>query len=376
MGFTISGDHRDGNHNIVKVSALKQHVNFSHFAKMVIEDDIKTFGNGEKRNWSGFLNRIFANYYESADATISLRLINKEEELQAAFSSTEFKSIDRKIVETYIDKLLSVYEKDLEIKAYSYEKGPGEKFNIDKANLNILRESLDNKSYPNDNIGAYLKAIFEEYVQKPIYEREQIYFKNTIDTIQSAIAQKKKIYITLLEKLNPKTNETYVRECYFAPYKIVQDKARMFNYVIGYTEEIKKDGSTWPRRIVSYRISKISDAKIRLSMSGFLSQGDKDAIEKEVIKKGVQFLAGNIIELKVRFTDKGLESFNRQLYMRPTEYSSVENEENTFIFKCTEVQAINYFFKFARDVEILSPETTREKFIQRYKDAYDKYTVQ
>ena len=54
----------------------------------------------------------------------------------------------------------------------------------------------------------------------------------------------------------------------------------------------------------------------------------------------------------------------------------INEEKNTYLFKCTEVQAINYFFKLARDVEILSPEITRNKFIQRYKDAYDKYVKQ
>ena len=90
-------------------------------------------------------------------------------------------------------------------------------------------------------------------------------------------------------------------------------------------------------------------------------------------EKEPQFLAGEIIEIKARFTDKGIESFNRQLYMRPRDFEKVGKEKNTYIFRCTEVQAINYFFKIARDVEIISPARTREKFIQRYKDAYESY---
>ena len=57
-------------------------------------------------------------------------------------------------------------------------------------------------------------------------------------------------------------------------------------------------------------------------------------------------------------------------------FDKVEGEENTYLFRCTEVQAINYFFKLARDVEILAPERTRDKFIQRYRDAYLQYVDQ
>jgi putative alpha-1,2-mannosidase len=138
--------------------------------------------------------------------------------------------------------------------------------------------------------------------------------------------------------------------------------------------EIKGEGNeTWPRRAVCYRISRIDHLLIMSSKSGFISKSDQEAIDKMVTDKDPQFLAGAIIELKVKFTDKGLESFNRQLYMRPTDFDKVEGEENTYLFRCTEVQAINYFFKLAHDVEILAPERTRDKFIQRYRDAYMQY---
>jgi hypothetical protein len=109
------------------------------------------------------------------------------------------------------------------------------------------------------------------------------------------------------------------------------------------------------------------------SKSGFISKADQEELEKMIAEKDPMFLVGDVIEIKVKFTDKGIESFNRQLYMRPTDFKKVEGEENTYLFRCTEVQAINYFFKLARDVEILAPERTRDKFIQRYRDAYMQY---
>ena len=354
----------------------KQHLNLSDSAWLIIEEDVRNFSNGAKYNLAGFLNRVFVNFYQEAEATISQRFLNKSEELAAMFSSPEFKSMDKKTTELYITKILDVYEKSLIAKAGSYEKGDGKKFRINKENVEILRESSENIYY-NNSIGAYLKAIFEEYAMKPMYEREQIYFKDVMDILQSAISQKKSVKMSILKKINPNSHESYTRKFYLAPYKIIQDKTRMFNYVIGYSEELKGEGNeTWPKRAVCYRISRIDHLLIMASRSGFISKADQEAIDKMITEKDPQFLAGAIIELKAKFTDKGLESFNRQLYMRPTDFEKVEGEENTYIFRCTEVQAINYFFKLARDVEILAPERTRDKFIQRYRDAYMQYVDQ
>ena len=365
MGFFIS-DENEG----------KQHLNLSHSAWLVIEEDVRNFSNGAKYNLSGFLNRVFKNFYQEAEATISQRFLNKYDELVAMFSSHEFKSMDKKTTETYISKILEVYEKSLIEKANSYEKGKGDKFRINKENVEILRESSE-KIYYDDSVGAYLKAVFEEYAQKPMYEREQIYFKDVMDVLRSAISQKKPVKMSILKKIDPNNHESYARKFYFIPYKIVQDKTRMFNYVIGYSEEIMGEGNeTGPKTAVCYRISRIDHLLIMSSRSGFISKADCEAIDQMIIEKEPQFLVGEVIELKVKFTDKGVENFNRQLYMRPLDFDKVEGEDNTYVFRCTEIQAINYFFKFARDAEVLAPESTREKFVQRYRDAYMLYVEQ
>lgn len=351
----------------------KLHLNLSDSAWLIIDEDVRNFGNGAKYNLAGFLNRVFVNFYQEAEATVSQRFLNKNEELVAMFSSSEFKSMDKKTTEAYITKILDVYEKSLVAKAGSYEKGYGRKFRINKENVEILRESSENIYY-NNSIGAYLKAIFEEYAMKPMFEREQIYFKSVMDILQSAISQKKSVKMSILKRINPDSNEYYTRKFYLAPYKIIQDKTRMFNYVIGYSEELKEAGNEiQPKIAVCYRISRIDHLLIMSSKSGFISKADQEAIDMMVAEKSPQFLTGEIIELKVRFTDKGIENFNRQLYMRPTNFDNVSGEKNTYIFRCTEFQAINYFFKFARDVEILAPAATRDKFIQRYREAYMQY---
>ena len=73
----------------------------------------------------------------------------------------------------------------------------------------------------------------------------------------------------------------------------------MFNYVIGYSEELKGEGNeTCPRRAVCYRISRIDHLLIMSSKSGFISKADQEAINKMVTDKDPQFLAGEIISAR------------------------------------------------------------------------------
>ena len=123
---------------------IKQHLNLSESAWITIEEDMKNFYNSEeKQTFSGFLNEVFRNFYAVADASINNRLIEKGNELEALYTSDEFKDLDKKSIKTFIDKYLNVYEEQLKIKAHSYQKGEGRKFRIDKDTIEILKESLD-----------------------------------------------------------------------------------------------------------------------------------------------------------------------------------------------------------------------------------------
>ena len=373
-GFHISGDKKYDWGTDLSVNS-RQTPNLSPAAYEIINGDMKDFSNGSRHTISGFLNVIFKNFYQDADASISQRYMDKQAELSNLFSSSEFRSVDKKTTAKFVSKLLDDYQKKLVTKAWSHEKGKIVKFIVNKDNTIILRGSNESVYYPNSNINAYLKAIFEEYASKPMCEREKIYFKDTVDTIQSAIAQKKCLKISLLKTIDQKSKRARSRTFWVRPYKIVQDSARMFNYLVGYSEEINQETQeTDPGKIVCYRISRICEKYIYSAKSGFLSQETQEMIDAAIAAKGPQFLADKVISLKVRFTDVGIEYLNRHLYMRPGDFNEVENEPNTYVFRCTEFQAMNYFFKFGAEAEILEPKETRNTLMERYKNAYMLYT--
>lgn len=371
MGFYITGDIKDREYISYKVSELKQHINLSDYSWTVVYDDIHNFyPDDSKESFSGFINTVFANFYQNADATISQRFLNKNDELTAFFSDKLFSGLDKKTKDLCISQFLKKYEDDLIQTATSYSKGEGKKVRINKDNLDILRESSDSIYY-DDSIGSYLKAIFEEYCSQQMYIREQIFFKEIIDKTSLAIANKYKLKLSTMQKINVEENHYYTRKFYFSPYRIVQDKIGSFNYLIGFSEELFTNGKIGKKLMSSFRISRIGKIDIMSSMSGFISKAHKDEIDKTIIKKNLQFLVGDLIDIEIKFTKKGIEAYNRQLYMRPQYVQKIDID--TYMFKCSEVQAMNYFFKFGKNAKIIAPLDLREKFVRRYQESLDAY---
>lgn len=370
---------------------LKQHLNLSENAWMVINEDIKNFYESEeKESFSGFLNRIFKNFYQQADASINLRYMEKGDELEKLYSSEEFSSLDKKTIKMFIDKYAKVYENELKEKALSYPSGHGEKFRIDKESLKILRD-VDEAIYYGDadgnnaSIGKYLKAIFEEYSLKPSYQREQIFFSNTLAEINKSIENEKKLKISLLAKVSTDGKKHYTRKFYVSPYKLVQDKNMLYNYLIGYAEEIKefettdeqgrkvRTSSIEKKCTSSFRLSRIEKADMMSSMGAHISKDNSKILEQELKEKTAMFMSSGSMNIKVIFTDKGLESFRRQLYMRPQIYEIDKTDKHIYTFRCTDVQAIDYFFKMGWDAKIVEPISLRNKMIKRYDSALKTY---
>lgn len=350
---------------------LKQHLNLSEKAWDIIYNDISNFyGEDGKQSLSGFLNKIFLNYCQEAMASIDTHIARFKEELLALASKNQAVFGDEANSEKIISFLVKEFEGKLREKNLSYPKGIGKKFRVNRQNVELLRESEASVFY-NDSIGSYLKAIYEEYTTLPSAQRESIFFKETKDACNFAISQHRKLKISLQQRISPKTNSTYTRRFYVTPYAVLTDKNGIFNYLVGISEEIKSDGSIDEKRISSFRISRIKKISVMSSMSGFLSRQKAEEIDKAIKAKSLQYMAGDIITVEVNFTDKGLELFNRQIYLRPTVYE--KTSKNTYTFQCTELQAVHYFFRFGRDAHIIKPDHLREKFISYYQEALNSY---
>ena len=91
---------------------------------------------------------------------------------------------------------------------------------------------------------------------------------------------------------------------------------------------------------------------------------------------------GDITHSVVRLTKRGYEEtylrhIARQRPIPVKEPKAVIINNETFYeleFDCSHIQIMNYFFSFGADAIIVSPKEVRDKLIEKYKDAFEKYT--
>ena len=329
-------------------------VNFSNQTYSVIEDDMAIWGNVSR---SGFLNKIFANFKDDAKASISINLQKEQYKIETLFSFLPKESLCD-VKKVWLEQL----KKELLNKVRLNEKYVGRKFRINNENFRYLTDDASEcgeNEYYNDCIGRYLKAVFEEYTQKLTHERERIYFLGKFEIIERAIRDKKQLKITIEDGGKAKT--FYVR-----PHSIILS---VYHYVIGFSVPFG-DGEC-SEKLKAFRISKINDISLYKSRSGYLTEDEKRKIKKELNEKGTFYLSHEIIEVKIKLTEKGIKDYQSQLHLRPNYVDKTDN--NIYRFICTPLQIKYYFLKFGSDAKILEPSSLANEFAEWYKNAYNGY---
>ncbi len=360
----------------------KQYLNLSMEAWKIIEYDrcrfASTESSGNKLPLSTFLNRIFLNFYEAADASIALQADNYARELREILSDGEDRSGIKKrrvssadSMDTSIEKLTLSYVERLQKKSESYKKGKGEKFRLNNENFIYLTDPgsdcQENLYYT--SIGQYLKALFEEYAALMHLQREAIYYRPLLETIQQAFDSNLAVRVTHVNG----------HQFEFQPYKVLCDPTYTHHYLAGYSTplnvEIDYDTTFQPvpcrPRPASMRISNICDAKLVRRKSGKLTAKQKIELETLLSSNGSQFLADDTQEILVRLTPEGIKKYNYRLNLRPG-YAEII-EPDIYVFRCSERQIEYYFFNFGKDAVILKPDRLRQYFRKLYEDAAKAY---
>lgn len=332
----------------------------SHEAETILEDDMRSFKEFKK---STLVNVILENYYEEAKSSICMQLEKYETELEEIFSES-----DTKMKSNYIKILLYGREKELlsaaeelkNLKKNSSWNGIRLRNELFDFLTNEINGSAENKYY--DSLAAYLSTIIEEYTRLPYIKREKIYYKSIFDDIRKAITEKKQIIIS--------KKKTF----YVLPYKIIANPLSTYSYLVGYS--YNEDNGKDSMKPCSYRISELSNSTYRIfrSKSACLTKKDKDYLNCQIAEKGVQFLSSELLEVVVKFTDKGIENFYRQINLRPTPLEPVTKSNFPYTFKCSRTQANYYFAHFGVNAEIISPPELRKDFKKKYHDANALYS--
>ena len=225
----------------------------------------------------------------------------------------------------YIDKNLNKVE---------LEDSSGEviQFNLNKSNEEIFMDTLIRNKIETE--AEYWRNIFFTYINNLRYKREEILFEKNFKNIEQALKDGNKIkikYHNCIRLINP----------YFV--KVSDSESR--SYLFCYCEKNN-----------DYRNYRISEIEEIWFTNKKIEVKDKKYID-EVYKNFDPFLSYKN-RVKVRFTEKGLDLYEKVLTNRP-KLLNIEN--NIYTFECDNKLAMVYFAQFFSLIEILEPQELRKK---------------
>ncbi len=337
----------------------QQRIALSHFALTTLENDSLLFRCVDRRSGKPsmhkFINRIFCNYYDRADASIEMRLAEKRDAYQDLKPKKWPKEADN-----FINCILEKEKEELTRKMENLLSAScittSNVISLNNETLKILEKSSDDKHYKNAP-SRYIRAILEEYALLDGLMREKLYFRENIEKLENFALNRAVVEITLAG--NSRCHRVI-------PVLIKSDIYKTHLYLAGIS-----NGTGTEEKPVSYRIDHIDSIQCirpesRLSLTA-------SSLEKAIDQWGIQYLSSAKSCIRILLSQEGIRKYQRYTYQRPS-YSSREGDaKDIYVFNITEYQALVYFFKFGADAVVLEPESLRQKFCRLYKSALLKY---
>lgn len=323
-------------------------------ANQLNSDKIHFHNNGSK---SEFIKKIIVNYHpEYNKEKINLR--NKiQESINSEAKSKNIKSIDSSNIAWNITKYLEESSLDKNFKKKI-------KIHLRINSKDDAFELILNSKPKNASMSGFLENILYSYLEKPLYEREKIIFKETYNELKTAISRKQQV------KIKSKSNNSNILKIKkIDPYEICVSEEELFNYVL-YKEN--KEGIETVRSIHLYNIQFVY---IQPSNSNF---NEEDIIKFNRMKRnGVQFSINDNTIYKIKLTEKGMHFYKNIKYLeKPKALEGSETENDILLFDCSRTQLENYFASFYEEFEILEPESYRNEFKQKVLTMSEKYKIQ
>ena len=219
-------------------------------------------------------------------------------------------------------------------------------FNLNKKNEEIFMDTLIRNKVEIE--AEYWRNIFFTYINNLRYKREEILFENKFKDIREGIKAEKKIKIKY---------HKYIR--LVNPYFIKVSDSENRSYLFCYCEKNND--------YRNYRISEIEEIWLTNEKNEIR---DKKYID-DVRKNFDPFLSYKN-RVKVKFTEKGIELYEKVLTNRPR---LIEEKDGIYTFECDNKLAMIYFAQFYSKVKILEPEELKtilkkelKKTIEIYED--------
>ena len=212
-------------------------------------------------------------------------------------------------------------------------------FNLNKKNEEIFMDTLIRNK-------VEIEAEYWRNINNLRYKREEILFENKFKDIREAIKIEKKIKIKY---------HKYIR--LVNPYFIKVSDSENRSYLFCYCEKNND--------YRNYRISEIEEIWLTNEKNEIR---DKKYID-DVRKNFDPFLSYKN-RVKVKFTEKGIELYEKVLANRP---KLIEEKDEIYTFECDNKLAMIYFAQFYSEVKILEPEELKTILKKELKKTIEIY---
>ena len=218
--------------------------------------------------------------------------------------------------------------------------------------LEDLYEEIELYELKNTTISNYFRNIFNKYAKLPQDERERIIFKDELNSIESAIHNKKIIKV----KINDSSFD-------FLPYVVIRTNDELYNYVVG---AIKNENRFHCLSLHLYKCINIIKTKNKFEFS------DEEINQlNENLSFGPREIERRAVLTKIKLTKNGIKKFKKMYLNRPI---PIEINDNIYTFNCSHQNLFIYFSRFGVDATILEPLNLRNQMIAFHKKAFNKYT--
>lgn len=312
----------------------RQHITLSSHAMMVIEGDMINFNKDYNLyNKSGFINKIIANYYDKFPLSPNA-VLNQIESIGRSLQNDDFgKQITNRIIEEFCEEIMR-----RAIVEYSkkFSTDVPFKLKVNQENRNLL-EGLEEAKYyfkyvPRSPPAFYIKILLETYALLFREERERIFYRRTIEIIESSIQNKTYLKFKYDNKIY-KSVALYI----YRPY----NKQNLEIVVATPHQSNENEGA----RIDTIKLKDIKEQEIK----------ELKEKSRSELKKGVVDFVFNTLRIFEEKSQKPLELFTLKFTPYGLERFVIEEDniplvgiqdcvdETVFTFKATESQIFQHF---------------------------------
>lgn len=330
-------------------STITIYLNEKAYEAILHEQKIFNTGNAI----SPLIKRIIINYYTKYEKNISeLKDTIKNaiiiETNNQRFNNEQYLNIAWKITKYLSEESMITPNK---------KRTKKRKINIRINKNDFDFENITSNNPPESDCSDFLCNIVYAYLKEPQYERERILYKDIVDSINKAIANKQSI------KIYTKAEKTHRIE----PKEICTSQEGLYNYLI-YQRYNEKNKKYYANTIHIHNIKNVQPSH---NLSKI--QPEIDARLDRMKCNGVQFSIDDDTIYKVKLTDRGKNLFKHRYLERPIPLPESSEKEGIYYFDCSKMQFKSYFAPFRENVIILEPQEIINEIIEECKQIQENH---